>query len=201
MFFTLYLDMKSKLVKVAQTQFPVIDLIKNRWSARSFNSDILSQEKINTILEAASWAASANNEQPWQYYYAVRESQSFTNLWNCLNEGNQAWTKNASILIVACVRKTFEKNGKDNGSALHDLGMANASLLLQATSMNVYGHIMGGFDKSKATSVLNLNENIVPVNMLALGYLDEADKLEEPYLTRELTTRNRKKLEEFSFNL
>lgn len=201
MLVTFNLDMKSNLIKVAQTQFPVIDVIKNRWSARSFNGDPINHEQIHTILEAASWAASANNEQPWQYYFALRGTDSYTNLWNCLSEGNQAWTKNASILIVACIRKTFEKNGKDNGSAFHDLGMANANLLLQATSMKIYGHIMGGFDKSKATTALHLNENTIPVNMIVLGFLDEADKLEEPYLTRELTARNRKKVEEFSFNL
>ncbi|NOT36925.1 MAG: nitroreductase family protein [Saprospiraceae bacterium] len=193
--------MQSKLIKVANTIQPVLELIKQRWSARSFNKQAISQEEFHTIMEAATWAASANNEQPWMYYYAHNNTESFSKLWECLVDGNKPWTKSASVLMIACVRKTFEKTGKNNGSAEHDLGMASSQLLLQATSMNIYGHIMGGFDRIKAKELLNLDDNIVPVNMIALGYLAEADQLEEPYRTRELTGRNRKKVEEFSFEL
>lgn len=193
--------MQSKLIKLAQTKYPILDLFKHRFSARSFKPQNISENDLNTILEAASWAASANNEQPWRYYYVHFNSETFHRVWDCLADGNKPWTKNASVLIIACIQKTFEKTGKNNGSAEHDLGMANAQLLLQANSMHIYGHIMGGFDKIKASELLKLNENTVPVNMIALGYLDEADKLEEPYRTRELTSRNRKELEDFSFEM
>ena len=110
MFIPFKLNMKSNLIKIAQTNYPLIDVIKNRWSARSFTGDPIPQEQLNTILEAASWAASANNEQPWIYYYAHCNTTQFTSFWNCLNEGNHPWNKNASVLIIACIRKTFEKN-------------------------------------------------------------------------------------------
>ncbi|MCC6814937.1 MAG: nitroreductase family protein [Saprospiraceae bacterium] len=193
--------MKSNLIKKARTQYPVIDLIKSRWSARSFDSRLITEEEINTIFEASSWAASANNEQPWIYYYSFKYDKSFSNLVQCLNESNQHWAINSSVLLVAAIRKTFEKNGKINISAEHDLGMANANLLLQAASMNIFGHIIGGFNKTKVTEILTLEDNVSPVCMIALGFLADADLLEEPYKTRELNPRERKKLNQFSFKL
>lgn len=98
--------------------------------------------------------------------------------------------------MIACTRTTFEQTGKHNGSAEHDLGLANANLLTQATGMNVYGHIMGGFDRAKATALLQLPDNIRPMYMIALGKLGDPASLEEPYKSRELAPRSRKPLDE-----
>ncbi len=193
--------MEMNTIKAAHTRYPVMDVIKDRWSTRAFSGETISIEELNTLFEAASWAPSANNEQPWIYYYADKNAPGFQDLWNCLTPGNQPWTTNASVLLVACIRKTFDKTGKHNGSAEHDLGLANSHLLLQAISMNIYGHIMGGFDRNKVSEYLELSENIHPAFMLALGKLGNPESLEEPYKSRELAPRSRKQLEEIAIAL
>ncbi len=188
--------MDSKNIKQATAQYELLPEIKNRWSARAFDGSPLYVTELNTLLEAAAWAPSANNEQPWIYYYAHRNTEAFKSLWDCLVEGNRPWTAQAAVLMIACTRTTFEQTGKHNGSAEHDLGLANANLLTQATGMNIYGHIMGGFDRAKATALLQLPDNIRPMYMIALGKLGDPASLEEPYKSRELAPRSRKPLDE-----
>lgn len=191
--------MESSKIKKANTENPVHDLIRSRWSARSFSEKAISQQGLETILEAASWAFSANNAQPWQYVYAHRsDTEAFHKLWSCLMPGNQPWTSKAAVLMVSLIKKNFE-NGKPNNTAQHDLGAANATLMLQATSMGIYGHPMAGFDKEKTVETLGLDPNeVAPVAFIALGYLDDAEKLEEPFRARELTPRSRKAVAEFA---
>lgn len=185
-------------IKLAKTTHPVIDLIKDRWSARSFSSKDISQKDLETILEAASWAFSANNAQPWNFVYAFRKDASFEKLSSCLMPGNQPWAKNAAVLIAVIANKKLD-NGVENKAAKHDIGAANATLMLQALSMEIYGHVMGGFDTVKAIEILNIDTEIQePIVFIALGYLDAPEKLEEPFKTRELTPRTRKSLSEIS---
>lgn len=189
-------------VKIPSTQHPVLDLIKNRWSARSFSDKPISEKDLLTILEAGSWAFSANNAQPWEFIYAHKEdTEAFHKLHSCLLGGNQPWTRNAAVLIAVFAHKKME-NGHENKAARHDVGSANATLMLQATHMNIYGHVMGGFDAAKAVEVLNINtEALEPVVFIALGYLDTHEKLEEPFKTREITPRTRKPLSEIARRL
>ena len=184
-------------IKIAKTKHDVIEVIKNRWSARSFSDKTISETDLHTLFEAASWAFSANNAQPWEYIYAHREdSAGFDKLHSCLMGGNQPWTKNAAVLMAVLAHKKLE-NGHENKAAKHDVGSANATLMLQATSMNIYGHVMGGFDANKAIETLSINTEVYePVVFIALGYLDDAEKLEEPFKSRELTPRTRKPLVE-----
>ena len=189
------------MIKTAETKYPVIDLIKNRWSARSFSAQPISEESMNTLMEAASWAASAGNEQPWLYYYAHQGSEGFQNLWECLNGGNQPWCKDAAVLLVSVYRKTSASTGKPNANAVHDTGMANAQLFLQATSMRIYTHPMAGYDRERLTELLKLGDDKGIACMVALGYLDDAEKLEEPFKTREVTPRTRKDISEISTRL
>jgi len=184
-------------IKKAQTKYPVLELIKDRWSARSFSSKSISTEDLHTLAEAASWAPSANNEQPWQYILAPKGTDKFERIFEALMEGNRPWCKNAAAFILSIARTHFEKNEKSNFYADHDLGMANALLLLQATSMQIFAHPMAGFEKPKIIESFGLTDLQKPMVVIALGYLDDAEKLEEPYKTRELTARNRKELHEF----
>jgi nitroreductase len=184
-------------IKIAQTKNNVIEVIKNRWSARSFSDKPISVTDMETLFEAASWAFSANNAQPWEFIYAHKEDgAAFDKLHGCLMAGNQPWTKNAAVLIAVLAHKKLE-NGHENRAAKHDVGSANASLMLQATSMGIYGHVMGGFDPGKAIETLSINTDVYePVVFIALGYLDSPEKLDEPFKTRELTPRTRKPLSE-----
>lgn len=184
------------MVKIANTQGPVIDLIKNRWSARSFSDKAISGADMRTIMEAATWAASANNEQPWEYYYALKGTEAFAHLAGSLMPGNQPWAQHAAALVVSVARNTFAANNNENKMALHDTGMANAQLMLQARAMDIHSHAMGGFDRNIVKHYLALPDDRSIVCMIALGYLDNAEKLEEPFKTRELTARSRKPLSE-----
>lgn len=190
----------SKKIKEAKTQYPVIESIRKRWSARAFSNKPISQEDINTLFEAASWAASSMNEQPWLYLYATKNNKEvFESMVNCLSAGNQAWAKDASLLVLSLAKKTFDRNGNINRHAFYDTGSANTNMILQATEMNIYAHQMGGFDLEKTKTTFNLPDDVEPVVFIAFGYLDEAEKLPEPFKTRELTERKRKNLDDFVF--
>ncbi len=186
-------------IKIPQTKYPILDVLKNRWSARSFSDKKISQEALNQLLEAAAWAFSSMNEQPWRYIYAFKGEPAFDQLWNCLMAGNQPWAKDAAVLILSLANTKFA-NGNSNRHAYHDVGAANANLLTEATANSIYGHLMGGFDYPKTQNEFNLPEHLEPVAIIALGYLDDPKKLEEPFLSRELTGRTRKPLDEISFH-
>jgi nitroreductase len=188
-------------IKSPNTLHSASSFITGRFSPRSFSEKAISTESLQTLFESASWAASANNEQPWEYHYAHHGTEGFKKIWDCLLPGNQPWAKNAAALVVAVTRKTFAVSGKPNVAAEHDLGMANANLLLQARNLDIFGHPMGGFDKPKTVEMLGLDENRLPVCVIALGYLGAPDKLEEPFKTRETTPRTRKPLGDFIFAL
>jgi nitroreductase len=188
---------KSILVKKAKTSYPVHELITKRWSARSFSDDLVDSQKIYTFFEAASWAASSMNEQPWRYKFATRDDQTeFKKFHSCLFPGNKPWSANAAVIILSLAKKSFSRTGAANKHYFHDVGAANNNLLLQAASMDIYGHMMAGFDEKKTIETFNLPPDLEPVCFIVLGYLDQAEKLEEPYLSRELQERSRKRLEE-----
>lgn len=182
-------------LKTAVTTYPVLNLIKSRWSPRSFAEKNISEDDMNTILEASTWAFSAMNEQPWRYMVAHKGTPLFEKFYNALFAGNQPWNKNAAALVLS-LQKTTNSNGSANSIALHDVGAANMLLTLQANSMGIYTHLMGGFDRNKLTAELKLEQDLVPVVMIALGYPDEAHKLEEPFRSRELAHRTRKPVSE-----
>ncbi|MBC7775098.1 MAG: nitroreductase family protein [Phycisphaerae bacterium] len=185
------------MIKTAITRHPVIELIKNRWSARAFSDQNLTDEHLLTLVEAASWAPSSINEQPWRYRYGLRGSALFEQMWDCLLIGNQPWAKNAAALMVCTAKKTFTKNGKTNRHAMHDTGMANAFLILQATDMGIYGHIMAGYDPVKLRETFHLSDDEEDLCVIALGFLGTPDQLEEPFRTREVTPRSRRAVDDF----
>ncbi|TGE23604.1 nitroreductase family protein [Hymenobacter metallicola] len=186
-------------MKTAPTTYPVHELIRNRWSPRSFSPQPIAPDTLGQVFEAATWAASAMNEQPWRYIYAHRaDTEAFQKLVDCLMPGNQPWAKNAAVLILA-LTKTHYDNGTPNGAALHDLGLANGNLILEATALGLHGHFMGGFHRDKVQETFQLPENLQPAVIIALGYQGEAELLEEPFLSREKAPRQRKSVAEIAF--
>ncbi|GAA3939047.1 nitroreductase family protein [Hymenobacter algoricola] len=187
-------------MKTAPTAYPVLELIRNRWSPRSFTDQCIAPETLGQVFEAASWAASAMNEQPWRYIYAHRaDTEAFRKMVDCLMAGNQPWAKNAAVLVLA-LTKTHYDNGTPNGGALHDLGLANGNLILEATALGLHGHFMGGFDRAKAQEAFQLPAGLQPAVMIALGYQGAAEHLEEPFLGRENAARQRKPVAEIAFH-
>ena len=187
----------TRAIKEARTTFPVLPLIRQRWSARAFSERPITEEELLTVLEAASWAPSAMNEQPWRYRYAFRGTPWFHTLWDCLLQNNRLWAQNAGALVVCSGKLLLQRNGQPNNSWQHDLGMANANLLTQAVSMGIYGHLMGGFDHPKANVVLSMDTTTEEiVCFLALGHLAGPEGLPEPFHTREIPPRVRRPLPE-----
>jgi nitroreductase len=184
--------------KFAQTKHQVIDLIKHRWSARSFTAQPIAEKDMHTILEAGSWAPSANNTQPWRYIYAHNGTEGFKKILSALAPGNQPWAKNAAVLIAAVGIKELSDTQQKQPYYMHDIGMANSFILLQASSMEIYGHVMAGFNKVQISEELSLPTTEEPVTIIALGHLGDAELLEEPYKSRELAPRSRKPLAEFT---
>ncbi|GAA4371988.1 nitroreductase family protein [Hymenobacter koreensis] len=187
-------------MKPATVTYPVHELIRNRWSPRAFADKPVSQETLEQVLEAASWAFSAMNEQPWRYIYAHKaDTEAFNRILDCLVPANQAWAKHAPVLMISLV-KTHYDNGQLNRTAMHDVGAANATLFLEATALDLHGHVMGGFDFAKTQEVFNLPPTLEPVAFLALGYVGQAEQLDEPFRSRETAARSRKPLADFAFN-
>jgi len=137
--------------KAASTEYPVIDLLKNRWSPRAFSSNPIEDEKIMSLLEATRWAPSCFNEQPWNFILFKNENhEEFNKIIDVLSPGNQLWAKNAPLIMLSVAKINFEQNRKSNRHALHDVGSAVTNLTIQATSMGLYVHQMAGFDSEKA---------------------------------------------------
>lgn len=195
------LDFASSQTKLAITQHPVHALIRERWSARSFSSRPIPQLDLLTLFEAASWTFSAMNAQPWRFVYSHHGSTQFAGMVDCLSPGNQRWARTAAVLVASLVRLHYE-DGSPNGSAHHDVGAAHATMMLQATSMGIYGHLMGGFDKNASFEFLGLDPAEFDIAVfIALGYLNDPQELDEPFRTRELTARSRKNLTDYTLEL
>lgn len=173
--------------------------IKNRWSPRSFSNKEVTKEMIELLFEAARWAPSAMNEQPWKYFYVHRSNQKkFNEVVEMLTGINPVWAKNAQVLIISVVKKNYDYQNRPNKNALHDLGAANISIAIQAAEMGLQAHQMGGFDKVKAIEYLNLdNENFEPVTIIAIGFEGDPEQLPDDLKLRELQPRKRKAVEEF----
>ena len=184
-------------IELTETEVGIHPLIKMRWSPRAFSTRKIGKDSLEKIFTAASWAASAMNEQPWHYIYAINGTEGFEKLWSSLNPTNQIWTKNVPVIFAAFYRQNYSLNGKPNRAAMHDLGMANAHLMLQAVSEGIYGHLLGGFDKEKLADELQISGDLVPFVMGVLGYPGDPEKLEEPFRTRESKPRTRRSIEEF----
>lgn len=190
--------METSKIKTQNVPSGVHPLLAKRWSARAFNGKPISQTELNTLFEAASWSASSMNEQPWKYLFAHKQhKESFEKMWSCLLPGNQPWTTKGSVLILSLAEKNFDYKNRPNRHYMHDVGAANTQLLLQAAHQEIYGHMMGGFDMEKTIETFDIPENLEPVCFMVLGYLDEAETLEEPFKSRETAPRNRKPVEEF----
>ncbi|MEQ8361227.1 MAG: nitroreductase family protein [Cyclobacteriaceae bacterium] len=185
----------------SKTEYPVSDVIKQRRSKRSYLDKPVQQEKINSLFEAARWAPSSMNEQPWVYLYATKDQVELWNkLFNTLMEGNKIWVKDAPLLVLSLARKNFERNDTTNATAKYDLGGANAFLSLQATEMGLNVHQMGGFDAQKVRADLNVPDHYEIGVIMAIGYSGDPDQLPENLQLREVAPRIRKPQNEFVLN-
>src|SRR4051812_23453865 len=188
--------MSSPHPAVPIIEHAILPVIAERWSPYAYDPRPIEREKLLSCLEAARWAPSSYNEQPWTFILAERtDADAFAKLLVCLVEANQAWAKNAGALLVTVVAKQFTKNGKPNRAAEHDIGLAAGNMVLQATALGLQGHQMIGIDPAKVRATYNVPENYEPLTAIALGYpAAVAPNTTDQVAQRDLARRLRKPL-------
>jgi nitroreductase len=172
--------------KTRSTTYEINDIMVNRWSPRSFLPEELSDKQIFSLFEAARWAPSSSNGQPWRFIFAKRNSQHWDGLFNLLVDFNKQWCANASVLVVILAKKTFEHNGQPIATRQFDTGAAWENLALQAISDGLYTHGMAGFDYEKARKDLAVPDDYEVVAMIAIGKIGPKEKLSPELQTREV---------------
>ena len=187
--------------KSSSIEHPVLELIKKRRSIRAFSNEPIAADKICSLFEATRWAPSSSNEQPWVYIYATREQPEMWNkMFDCLNEGNRIWVKDAPLLILSLARKDFTHYGSTNAHAMYDLGGANSFLSLQAVEMGLQVRQMAGFNHLKAVESFNIPNTYDVGVFIAVGYPGDPANLPEKLKQRELAPRERFLQQEFVMN-
>jgi nitroreductase len=180
----------------AETSVPVHEIIATRRSPRSFNeSATISNEDLTAILEAARWAPSAFNGQPWRFFVGKRGDEVFTQIMTSLGDFNKSWAKNASALILVA-GKTVRGDGSIHADYQFDCGLAVGQLVIETHHRGLIAHQMTGFDKGVAQEVLSIAPELLPVVVIAVGTQDAPEKLAGPLLERELAPRERLPLSE-----
>ena len=189
-------------IKTAKTDYAIIPQITERWSPRAFADMPVEKEKILQLFEAARWAPSSINEQPWRFIISFKGEEGYKAMFEGFNEWNQKWAWTAPVIVTTCVKKTFTKNDSPNKHAWHDLGLAMGNLLAQATHLGLQVHQMAGIN----TGILYKNLHINPdeyeiVTMFTVGYqnFDRLSELDEQYHESEKAIRTRKGLDEILF--
>jgi len=188
-------------VKHAPIVEGVLPIFHRRWSARSFSDRKVSSSDLAKVFEAARWAASSNNEQPWRFLAGVRNSATYSKIHSALVGFNQSWAGAAPVLILGVASTKFTANGNANGYAFYDLGAASSYLTLQAAALGLSTHQMAGYDHDGLRKALVIPEDYVLGSVIALGYQGEPAALpNQQLLERELAPRQRKPLRELVFS-
>lgn len=152
-------------------------LILGRWSPKAFDMKPVEQAKIDRLFEAAGWAPSGSNAQPWRFLYATREMPEYDIFFELINKDNQVWAGTASMLVLALAQAISTYKERPNRLALFETGMAVSNLLLQATYMGLFVHQMAGYDHRAAKRVLSIPERYEPATMMAIGYKGDRNQL------------------------
>jgi nitroreductase len=184
--------------KPAATDYPVLDVIRERWSPRAFDDRPIARSELLSLFEAARWAPSSGNEQPWRFVVADRheDQEGFDRLIASLNESNQVWARLASIVGYSVASLTWQKTGKPNRHAWHDVGLSMSLLLVEATSRALFVHQMAGYDPQKAREACGIPDGFDPVAAFVIGYAGPIERLDERNRAREPAPRARRPVSE-----
>ena len=178
----------------------VLHVVLERWSPRAFADRDVGQADLKKIFEAARWAPSCFNEQPWRFIVGHRNSEAYKKISDALVPANQAWALNAPVLILSVAKTRFSNNDSPNYYALHDLGAADGFITLQAASMGIATHQMAGFDQAKAREAFAIPEMYAIGSVMALGYQGDPATLNERFQGQEQSPRSRKPLSEIALS-
>lgn len=187
--------------KRALTDYPIHELLAERWSPYAFQERPVSKADLCSLFEAARWSASSYNEQPWSYLIATQENpDQFQQILSCLAEGNQIWAKNAPVLALCVTSLKFTLNQEDNRAAIHDLGAASGNLAIEAMARGIYVHQMIGILPDEARDRFDIPEGFEAWTGMAIGYQGDPMTLPNALQERDLVPRQRKPLEQFVFS-
>jgi nitroreductase len=188
--------------KPAEAAHPIHDLIAHRWSPRAFDERPVEPDKLKSLFEAARWAPSSNNEQPWRFIIASKNNPAeHDRLLACLVEVNRKWAFRAPVLMLSVASVHFEDDGKPNRHAFYDTGMGVENLVLQATALGLRVHQMAGFDVQKARETCLIPTGFDPVAMIAIGYPGDPAVLPDSLREREMKPRERQPIGDFVFSI
>jgi len=186
--------------KPAPTEHPVEEILRRRWSPRAFADRKVEANKLRSLFEAARWAPSSFNEQPWSFIVATKDQpEEYAQLLSCLVEKNQQWARLAPVLMVSVAKLKFEKTGKPNRHAFHDVGLAMGSMLIEATALGLFVHQMAGFSAEKVREKYGVPPDFEPVAAIAIGYPADPEVLPESFREQEIGPRRRKPISSFVF--
>ncbi|MDG3581894.1 MULTISPECIES: nitroreductase family protein [Galbibacter] len=188
-----------QLDKIAKTDHEIYALLKQRWSPRMFKDDKIPEKEIKQLFEAARWAASSSNLQPWRFIYAEKGTDAYDKIVACLSNFNKSWVINAPILIITAYKEKRE-DGEVNFHALHDLGLAVGNMSVQAQYMNIGIHQMAGIDWEKAQKTFKIPKGYHVATAIAAGYYGgDFEKLNEDLLDMEKSERERIPQKDFAY--
>jgi nitroreductase len=179
----------------------VLPIFHSRWSPRSFADRAVSPADLEKVFDAARWAASSFNEQPWRFMVGIKGSEAHTKIFASLMPFNQLWAALAPVLILGLAKTKFSHNGSPNRVALYDLGAAASYLTLEAAALGLATHQMGGFDSDAVLKSFGIPGEYITGSVIALGYQGDPEALpNEQFLTQETAPRTRKPLKDFVFS-
>jgi nitroreductase len=184
----------------APTETPIHEILAHRWSPRAFDARPVEAEKLRALFEAARWASSAYNAQPWNFIVATKDdAANYKRVLECFVEFNQGWAKDAPVVAISVAGTTFQHNGQPNRHSYHDVGQAAATMALQASALGLQIHQMAGILPDKARETFHIPEGYEAVAGIALGYPGDPASLSDQLRERELGPRQRKPASSFVF--
>ena len=184
----------------APAEHPIHEIIQARFSPRGFSAREIDSGVLASLFEAARWAPSCFNAQPWRFVFARRaDKKDFHRILDLLTPANQSWAHTAAALMISVARSAFEHNDKSNRHAFHDVGLACGMMALQAEAMGLGIHMMGGFDLERARSELGIPEGFEPVAAIAVGYPEDPENMPDDMREKAAKPRERKPIGDFVF--
>lgn len=186
-------------LKEADVNYPIQQILKDRWSPRVFTEVELKEKELRQLFEAVRWAASSYNQQPWRFIVGRKGSDTYQKIFDLMSDFNQGWV-DSPVLILCAFKKTFD-NGKDNFHALHDLGLGVGNMSLQAQSMGIALHQMAGVDRDEAKKAFGIPDDYHVATAIAVGfYGGDPSKLSDDLQEQEMKERTRMPQTDFVFN-
>lgn len=186
--------------KPADNNYPINHLLEQRWSPRAFREKMVEKEKILSILEAARWAPSAMNEQPWRFIVGVKGDGTWDKIFDALVEWNQQWAGKAPVLILNLAKRTYTYKGRPNNTYAYDTGQAVAMMVTEAVNQGLFAHQMGGFSAEKAAELFDIPDDFQPISVTAIGHYGNVEELPIDMQKSEIEERKRRSLNDTVFS-